>query len=198
MIFSNWRKIHFILAVTGSLFITIAALSGAILGIASIWDSTTPQAINLSDLTLDTVKNDIVEQFDEVYEIEQNKKGFIIVQGAKKNSYGSYYFNARDGKILGKVAPPSPFFHFIRSLHRSLFLKETGRIVMSLISFLMTLLVLSGLFLLRKRMGGFLNIYGAIDRIERFYINLCHRHMILGIHQVPYLSCVVASNSITN
>lgn len=176
MIASFWRNTHFLLAITASLFLIVAAISGAVLGLEAAWDRTTPQAVKLNDLTLGEVIEKIETQFEEIYEIELNTKGFLIVQGATENSFGSYYVNPNDGVILGKVKKPSSFFQFIRSLHRSLFLKETGRILMSLVSFLMVLMVVSGLFLLRKRMGGFAKLYAPVQETN------FHRkkHIILG------------------
>ena len=157
-----WRNIHFLLAITASFFLIIAALSGAILGLEAAWDTTRLQAISLSKISLGEAKQKIEAQFEEVYEIELNSKGYLLVQGSNKNSYGSFYVDPKDGRILGKVKNPSPFFQFVRSLHRSLFLKETGRILMSFVSFLTMLLVFSGLFLLRNRMGSFLKLYAPI------------------------------------
>lgn len=171
-----WRNIHFLLAITASLFLIIAALSGAILGLEAVWDTTRPQAISFSKISLGEAKQKIEAQFEEVYEIELNSKGFLLVQGSKKNSYGSFYVNPKDGRILGKVKNPSPFFQFVRSLHRSLFLKETGRILMSFVSFLTVLLVFSGLFLLRNRMGSFLKLYASIQEPNFHRKN----HIILG------------------
>ena len=171
-----WRNIHFLLAITASLFLIIAALSGAILGLEAAWDTTRPQAISLSKISLGEAKQKIEAQFEEVYEIELNSKGFLLVQGSKKNSYGSFYVDPKDGRILGKVKNPSPFFQFVRSLHRSLFLKETGRILMSFVSFLTVLLVFSGLFLLRNRMGSFLKLYVPIQEPNFHRKN----HIILG------------------
>lgn len=176
MIAGFWRNTHFLLAMTASLFLIIAAISGAILGLEAAWDRTTPQAVKLNDLRLGEVIEKIETQFEEIYEIELNTKGFLIVQGATKNNFGSYYVNPNDGVILGEITKTSSFFKFIRNLHRSLFLKETGRVLMSFVSFLMILLVVSGLFLLRKRMGGFTNLYAPIQETN------FHRkkHIILG------------------
>ena len=176
MIAGLWRNIHFLLAITASIFLIIAALSGAILGLEAAWDTTRPQAISLSKISLGEAKYKIEAQFEEVYEIELNSKGFLLVQGSAKNSYGSFYVDPKDGRILGKVKKPSPFFQFVRSLHRSLFLKETGRILMSFVSFLTVLLVFSGLFLLRNRMGGFLKLYAPITEMNFHRKN----HIILG------------------
>ena len=176
MIAGLWRNIHFLLAITASLFLIIAALSGAILGLEAAWDTTRPQAISLNKISLGEAKQKIEAQFEEVYEIELNSKGFLLVQGSAKNSYGSFYVDPKDGRILEKVKKPSPFFQFVRSLHRSLFLKETGRILMSFVSFLTVLLVFSGLFLLRNRMGSFLKLYAPIQEPNFHRKN----HIILG------------------
>lgn len=186
MIVSLWRNIHFLLAITASLFLIIAALSGAILGLEAAWDKTRPQAIPLGKISLGEAKKKIEITFEEVYEIELNSKGFLIVQGSTENTFESFYFNPIDGQILGKVKKPSPFFQFVRSLHRSLFLKETGRILMSFISFFTVFLVLSGLFLMRNRMGSFFKLYAPIQESNFHRKN----HIILGRWFWPLLLLV--------
>ena len=84
MIDGLWRNIHFLLAITASLFLIIAALSGAILVLEAAWYTTRPQAISLSEISLGEAKQKIETQFEEVYEIELNSEGFLLVQGSAK------------------------------------------------------------------------------------------------------------------
>ena len=163
MIAGIWRNTHFLLAITASLFLFIAALSGAILGVEAALDRATPQAVNITSTRLGEAKESIELQFDEVYEIALSTKGFLVVQGVTGGDFGSFYVDPNKGTVLGEVIPPSPFFQFIRTVHRSLFLKKTGRILMSFVSFLLVLLVLSGLLLLRKRLGGFMQLYTPLN-----------------------------------
>lgn len=176
MIASAWRNIHFLLATFASLFLIIAALTGVILGLEAALDQTKPQAVNLNGLSLGETKNKIEALFDEVYEIELNNKGFVIVQGSIDDRFGSFYFHPIEGTVLGEVKKPSSFFQFVRNLHRSLFLKKTGRILVSLSSLLLILLVISGLFLLQKRMGGMAKLYGAIKEENAYRKG----HIVLG------------------
>lgn len=176
MIAGFWRNAHFLLAITISLFLILASISGALLGIEAAMNRTAPQAVSLEEITLGEAKEKIEAQFSEVYEIEITPKGYVIVNGANNERYSSFYVNPKDGLILGEVKPPSPFFQFIRSFHRSLYLKETGRFLVSFVSFLTVLLVLSGLFLLRKRMGGFTKLYAHIKEENQHRKN----HIILG------------------
>nr|WP_305051558.1 PepSY domain-containing protein [Elizabethkingia bruuniana] len=62
--------------------------------------------------------------------------------------------NPKTGKILGKPVEKGEFINWVTSLHRSLFLKETGRFTVGVISFLLMLISISGSILIIKRQQG--------------------------------------------
>ena len=57
------------------------------------------------------------------------------------------------GKALGS-ADPNPVQRFLTNLHRSLFLDDSGRIVMAVGALAMLVLALSGIMLVARRTGG--------------------------------------------
>ena len=72
--------------------------------------------------------------------------------------------------------PTLPFFKQIRSFHRSLFLKNTGRIIVGIIAFLLILLSITGLILLTRRIGGIKQLF-FLTKEKNIYRKT---HIILG------------------
>src|SRR5690606_25168186 len=66
--------------------------------------------------------------------------------------------------VLGEVKPQSDFIQWNIALHRSLFLKETGRIIVGVVSFLLFLITISGVILIAKRQQGLRNFFANINK----------------------------------
>ena len=127
MISRIWRNTHFLLAISISLFLIIASISGVILGIEALIDQTKPQAIySLESQSLKKTMEALEDRFEDVYEIVVTEKKFVIVQGITSNGFETFYVDPKTGIKIKNVSPSNPFFNQVRSLHRSLFLKNTG------------------------------------------------------------------------
>src|SRR5690606_21401199 len=58
----------------------------------------------------------------------------------------------------------APIFQFSTNLHRSLFLKSTGRFIIGLVSFFLLLIGISGIILIAKRQGGIKYFFSPVVR----------------------------------
>ena len=173
MISRIWRNTHFLLAISTSLFLVMASVSGVILGIEAIIDQTKPQAIySLESHSLKATMEALEDQFDDVYEIVVTEKKFVIVQGTTSNGFETFYVDPKTGIKIKNVSSSNPFFNQVRSLHRSLFLKKTGRILVGIVAFLLVLLSITGVILLVKRLGG----------IRRFFLPLRENNNYRKVH----------------
>src|SRR5690606_20367743 len=74
------------------------------------------------------------------------------------------YIDPRTGAILGEIKPQSDFIQWNIALHRSLFLKEPGRIIVGVVSFLLLLITISGIVLIAKRPQGLRNFFAKINK----------------------------------
>ena len=172
-----WRKTHFLLAFGSSLFLFLASVSGFILGIEALLDQTKPQAIDsLEDHSLKTTLEALDTNMKEVFEISISEKNYVIVQGISEDGFEHFYVDPKTGLKINSVTPTSPFFKQIRSFHRSLFLKNTGRIIVGIIAFLLILLSITGLFLLAQRIGGIKQLF-FLTKEKNIYRKT---HIILG------------------
>tara|TARA_B100000989_G_scaffold265455_1_gene218351 strand:+ start:5295 stop:6758 length:1464 start_codon:yes stop_codon:yes gene_type:complete len=175
MILSIWRYCHFSLAAVASLFLILASLTGAILAFEPITNSLKNYSINnLNEISLNETLSVLEKKFKEVYEIRITTENFVSAKVLTfSNQTEEVYLNPINGETLEKVKPKSKFFSFFTNLHRSLFFKKIGRIFVGIISFILSLITLTGLILLIKRQGGILKIFKKIkenDFSEKYHV----------------------------
>ena len=175
MILSIWRYCHFSLAAVASLFLILASLTGAILAFEPITNSLKNYSINnLNEISLNETLSVLEKKFKEVYEIQITTENFVSAKLLTfSNQTEEVYLNPINGETLEKVKPKSKFFSFFTNLHRSLFFKKIGRIFVGIISFILSLITLTGLILLIKRQGGILKIFKKIkenDFSEKYHV----------------------------
>lgn len=175
MILSIWRYCHFSLAAVASLFLILASLTGAILAFEPITNSLKNYSINnLNEISLNETLSVLEKKFKEVYEIQITTENFVSAKVLTfSNQTEEVYLNPINGETLEKVKPKSKFFSFFTNLHRSLFFKKIGRIFVGIISFILSLITLTGLILLIKRQGGILKIFKKIkenDFSEKYHV----------------------------
>ncbi len=178
MIISVWRYSHLLLAVSSFLLLTLASVTGIILAFEPIADKSQSYYVQGSDtLRLAEVAPVIRGEYKDVQKLTIDDNDFVILDwtdtaGVAQKSY----VDPRNGKILGAVKEQSAFFNWVTALHRSLFLKETGRFLVGLSSFLLILIGLSGMILVIQRQKGILRFFSHIERINwaQYY------HVIFG------------------
>ena len=164
MMLSIWRYCHFSLAAIASLFLILASLTGAILAFEPITNSLKNYSINnLNEISLKETLNVLDKKFKEVYEIQITNEDFVSAKVLTfSNQTEEVYLNPINGETLEKIKPKSKFFSFFTNLHRSLFFKKIGRVFVGIISFILSLITLTGLMLLIQRQGGILKIFKKI------------------------------------
>jgi sulfite reductase (NADPH) flavoprotein alpha-component len=177
MIGSFWRYSHFSLAIVSALFIIVASVTGAILALEPISKNTQPYApINLDDVQLSKTIAVLKRTYSEVLELEITPEDFVKVSVITKDGLSqTIYIHPSTGEKLGNVTSQSPFFSFITTLHRSLFLKSIGRGFVGIVSFLLCFIAVTGVFLLAQRQGGFKKWFTKIqetDFVQRYHVIL--------------------------
>lgn len=178
MTISIWRYSHFLLAAVSSLFLIIASVTGIILAIEPIAHKAKGYGIkNLENITLAQTISEVSKKYDEVFTIEVEKQGFVKASVLTENFESkTFYINPLNGNAIAEVSERPAIYNFATNLHRSLFLKTTGRVFVGLISFLLILITITGLFLLAQRQGGFKKIF---SRVNKEYFEMRY-HVILS------------------
>lgn len=166
MTLSVWRYAHLALAILSSLFLLILSVTGVILAIGAVNEKTQNYKVNDFDtINLSQTLPVLWEVYPEITELTVDHNRFVSIEATdpEGNAFKAY-IDPRDGRILGKVKPQSDFIQWNIALHRSLFLKETGRVVIGMVSFLLFLITLTGVILIAKRQQGLRNFFAKINK----------------------------------
>jgi sulfite reductase (NADPH) flavoprotein alpha-component len=178
MAISIWRYSHLLLALSSALFIFIATVTGIILALEPISHQLRPYAIkNAETLVLSETLKILKNEYDEVLKLNLDTNDFVVVSVIIKNGKSdTFYVNPFTGEKLGDLIKRAFIFEFANNLHRSLFLKSTGRFLVGLFSFLLLLIALTGIKLILKRQGGFKRFFSKVvyGKFEQYY------HVVIG------------------
>ncbi|PCH76234.1 MAG: FAD-binding oxidoreductase [Flavobacteriaceae bacterium] len=178
MTISIWRYSHLTLAISSFMFILLATLTGVILALEPISNRLKPYAVkNTDDLLLSQTIEKLKTTYDEVLSIDIDKNDFVIVSVVTKEGRSeTFYINPFTSKKIGDIIEKAPVFKFATNLHRSLFLKSTGRAIVGFVSFLLFLMSITGLLLIVKRQGGVKRFFSKVlrENFEQYY------HIIIG------------------
>ncbi len=177
MLISIWRYSHLTLAISSFVFILIASITGIILAFEPISEKTHSYGFNLDNITISKTIEVLEKEHNEIISIEKDHNDFIIASVITKDGEeNTFYINPNNGKKAGNILKKKPLFQFATNLHRSLFLKFTGRAIIGIISFLLFLIAITGSILILKRQGGVKELFSKVikENNEQYY------HVVLG------------------
>lgn len=178
MTLSIWRYSHFLLAIIAGAFIFLASITGIILAFEPISKKADDYFIkDAKELSLAEAIEVLQNKHEEVVSISVDEDDFVLASlTTHKGESGEFYINPVTGEILGKPQAKAKLFEFATNLHRSLFLKSTGRLIVGLVSFLLLLIAISGFVLISKRQGGIKKWYSKVvyEKASQYY------HVILS------------------
>lgn len=166
MTLSIWRYAHLTLALLTFLFLIVASTTGIILAYDAAQEKTQPYRVDdFSTINLAQSLPELRKVFPEIMEISVDHNQFVTLEGSDENDENiKAYIDPKTGKILGKPVEKSKFINWVISLHRSLFLKETGRFAVGVVSFLLMITSISGLILIIKRQNGIRYFFSKIKK----------------------------------
>ncbi len=194
---SIWRYSHFALAVSSGIFILLASFTGILLAIEPLVQKAQPfRAGNFNELNLNKVIPALKDSFADISRIKIDSHDFVWVDGY--NADGNQvlaYVNPNNGAKLGVPKPQSEFFQWVTNFHRSLFLHQAGRIFVGIISFLLLLIVISGLLLLIESQRGVRRFFKPLVKdkanTSRYYHVVLARFSFIPIILLALTGCVL-------
>lgn len=166
MLVSVWRYGHLALALVSSVFLLLLSVTGVILAIDAVNEKIPSYRIeNIDSLDLSQTIAGLRKVYPEIIEISVDHNQFVSIDAidADGNTVKGY-IDPQTGKYLGAQKNKTQFVQWITALHRSLFLKVTGRIIIGVASFLLFLITISGLVLIIKRQQGVRHFFAKINR----------------------------------
>ncbi|MDI6049514.1 PepSY domain-containing protein [Flavobacterium sp. XS2P24] len=196
MTLSFWRYSHLALAVFSAAFLILASVTGVILAVDAIQEKTPPYKVeNFDKITLGETLPILRKTYPEITELSVNHNQFVTLQGIdQEDNDVNAYIDPRTGKILGEPIKKSEFIQWTTALHRSLFLKETGRFFVGFISFLLVLISISGFALILNRQRSLRSLFSKIvkENFAQYY------HIFLGrLSLIPILIIALSGTYLT-
>jgi sulfite reductase (NADPH) flavoprotein alpha-component len=196
MTLSFWRYAHLALAVFSAAFLVLASITGTILAVDAIQEKTPPYKVeNFDTITLGETLPTLRKAYPEITELSIDHNQFVTLQGIdKEDNDVNAYIDPRTAKILGTPIKKSEFIQWVTALHRSLFLKETGRFFVGFISFLLALISISGFALILNRQRSFRSLFSKIikENFAQYY------HIFLGrVSLIPILIIALSGTYLT-
>jgi sulfite reductase (NADPH) flavoprotein alpha-component len=185
MTISIWRFSHLTLAISSALFILIASLTGIILAFEPISKKINPYHVaDINSISIAETITALENEHEEIIAINVDENHFVsasVITNDGKST--SFYINPKTGKKIGTIIKKSPIFEFATNLHRSLFLKSTGRLIIGVISLLLFLIAITGTLLIVKRQGGIKKIFSKIikEDFNQYYHIILSRYAFIPI-----------------
>jgi sulfite reductase (NADPH) flavoprotein alpha-component len=178
MTLSFWRYSHLALALFSAVFLILASLTGVILAVDAVQEKMPAyQVENFNTITLEETLPILRKEYMEITELSVDHNQFVTLQGIDQEDNDVHaYIDPRTGKILGQPIKKSEFINWTTALHRSLFLKETGRFIVGFISFILVLISISGFVLVLKRQRGLRNFFSKV--VKEYFAQ--YYHVVLG------------------
>jgi len=166
MSLSIWRYAHLVLAIFSCSFLLVASTTGVVLAYDAAKEKYDSYSIkDLENITISESIQILRKSFIEITEIAVDHNDAVYLEGFDKTGNNiKAYINPINGKILGFTRVKSEFINWITALHRSLFLKETGRFIVGFVSFILFFISVSGLILIIKRQQKLRNFFDKIKK----------------------------------
>ncbi len=183
MTISIWRYSHLLLAISSAVFIFIATVTGIILTFEPISSQLQPFAVD-RNISLAETLHVLENEYDEVITLTVDKNSFISASViTKEGKSETFYIDPKTGENIGQLIKKAPIFEFATNLHRSLFLKSTGRFLVGLSSFFLLLIAITGVKLVLKRQGGIKRFFSKVvkENFEQYYHVVFGRYAIIPI-----------------
>ncbi|MGB1042590.1 MAG: PepSY domain-containing protein [Tenacibaculum sp.] len=185
MTISIWRYSHLTLAISSFVFVCLAAITGIILAFEPISNQLKPYAIhNTHQISIAQTLASLKKEYKEVVTITVNTNNFIAASViTQKGNNETFYINPSTAKKISNLQPKPAVYKFVTNLHRSLFLKSTGRFLVGFFSFLLFLITVTGSILLIKRQGGILRFFTKVinENFNLYYHVVLSRYFLIPI-----------------
>ena len=194
---SIWRYSHFVLAVMSALFVLILSVTGAILATEPLFKS--HQIDGLESLSLEEAISNLKEKHVEVLSVKRSDQDQIIAQLTDEDfNLVDAYVDPYTGDSIAPLEDQPKVYSWTTALHRSLFLKTTGRVVVAITTLALLLILTTGIFLLAQRQGGFKMWFSSVKEgsfSERWHVILS-RWFMLPIYVITLSGIILSADTL--
>ncbi len=175
------RQLHKYPGIIAAALVVFLALSGVILSVLPAIQRAGVPPVPAGGVDVATLAGKVAANFPGLEHISRTPSGKIVAFYYKNDQPMAALVDPATGK---EVAPydRSSFEQWMKSLHRSLFLGDKGRITAAIGAAAMLILALSGLQMTARRMGGWRKLLSRSrgTRMQRLHVDLA-RFAVLGL-----------------
>ena len=189
----GWKAIHRWLGLTIGTLAVVLGVSGAILAIEPVQQAWQAPAAP-DDLPVAKLAERVNRTIPGVEEIRHLPSGAIVVFSFAGDQARASYVDPVDGRVLG-AWQPSALPRWVKNLHRSLLLGDTGRWGAAGIALAMAVLCVSALVLLLRRMGGWRRIAACVRGSLGQRIHVVTGRVVLAVLTLTALTALTMSAS---
>lgn len=195
MTLSIWRYAHLALAIISSLFLLILSVTGIILAYDAIDEKVPAYRVEkFNEITLAESLPVLREAYYEILEIKVDHNDFVTIDALdEEGNPFQAYINPLTGEKLGDIKPKSQFIQWTTALHRSLFLKETGRTIVGVVSFLLMLITISGFILILKRQKGIRHFFNKVNKdfFSQYFHVITGRWLLIPVLMIAVTGTII-------
>lgn len=147
------RKLHGLPSLAVVLFVMTLACTGAVLSLMPTFHRASAVVPAVGEVSVATLAQHVKAHFPQAERIERDLSGEVIVHYQQNDASRADLVNPLTGESIAPYQP-SAVMVWVKDLHRSFLLGDTGRIMAGVTAGFMVLICLSGTFLLVRRIGG--------------------------------------------
>ena len=165
MFLSIWRFSHLALALSTLLFVLTLSITGAILAFEPIAHAARnlESADKFPERSLGQVIAAVQSEYHEPVSIRVDAQGYLSVSAmTQSGDFVEHYIHPVTAEYAGEIPVQSRWMKNVTTLHRSLFFKTPGRVIVAVTSFLFFLMAVSGIVLVAKRQQGVRNFFRKV------------------------------------
>ncbi|CBL44388.1 Putative oxidoreductase, FAD-binding [gamma proteobacterium HdN1] len=152
------RQIHSLPGWMAALFVTLLAVTGAMLSLHPLQAHLQSVQLAQGQATVAELAELAKQRYPGVEEIKRSADGIVSVYFSENNQVQRVQINPLTGAEIPEVHP-SELFRWSKNMHRTLLMADTGRIVIGISALCTFILSISGALLVAKRAGGWRHFF---------------------------------------
>jgi sulfite reductase (NADPH) flavoprotein alpha-component len=153
------RKLHSTPGLIAGLLLLVVALTGAVLSVFPALDRASAKAAPGIDVAV--LAGRVTARVPGVQTLVREPSGTIVAYHLVGEAQRASIIDPASGEAVADSLP-SAAQRWVRNLHRKLLLDDPGRVATGIAAACMLLILLSGLSLLARRMGGWTQLFGRV------------------------------------
>lgn len=155
------RRLHSLAGLIAALFLLITATTGALLSLEPALQRANAVVPARGAVSVAEVAEKVVRVYPGTEQIERLPSGAVVVYFTQNGQTAADLINPLTGTRLA-THKQSAVFAWLKDLHRAFLWDDKGRAGAGIVALLLTMLCITGLFLLASRAGGWRKLFAPI------------------------------------